>query len=325
MYNFEDIVGNKHVVKNLKTSVDTGKISHAYIINGDEGTGKKLLSKIFAKAILCEGNNSPCDKCASCHSFDNNNNPDVIYVKSDKKTIGVKEVRDQIVDIVDVKPYKYNYKIFIIENADKMSIAAQNAILKTLEEPPRYAVFILTASNIELFLPSILSRCVVVKLRAVNNEQIRDFLIKNKGIDENHAELYAEYSQGIIVNALKISSSSEFINMREDVIKWFTSIKNKSLSSVLLIADEMKIYKDNKEFLDIAYMWYRDILSYKKVKDSNFVIQKDKLSSIIQESEMYKEEEIIKALEAIMSAKIQLSQNGSFQVCMEVMLIKIKG
>ena len=88
----------------------------------------------------------------------------------------------------------------------------------------------------------------------------------------------------------------------------------------------MKIYKDNKELLDIAYMWYRDILSYKKVKEfSNFVIQKDKLSSIIQESEMYKEEEIIKALEAIMSAKIQLSQNGSFQVCMEVMLIKIKG
>lgn len=325
MYTFDDIYGNEQILKNLKSAILNDKISHAYIIAGNEGSGKRLIANTFAKRLECENNDgyNPCCLCMSCKVFDSHNHPDIIYIRAEKnKTLGVNDIRDKILKIVDIKQYKYKYKIFIIENADKMTIQAQNALLKTLEEPPHYAVFILIAENIELFLSTIISRCVVFKIRPLSNKIVIDYL-KNISDDKKN-ELYAEYSQGSIGKALEIKNSENFIQMRENTINWFISIKNLKMIDLFELSKEFEIYKNDLRFLDIAYMLYRDIYVAKTLNDENYIIQKDKKGIIFQQSKYETLKSIAKKINIILNAKIQLSQNANFQLTIEVMLIKLK-
>ncbi|MEI3523193.1 MAG: hypothetical protein V8Q36_03205 [Anaerotignum sp.] len=131
-----------------------GTVSHAYLLTGSSGSGKRLIADTFAKTLQCEaGGTEPCGHCRSCSAFDSGNHPDIVYVRPAKKTLGVDDVREQILEDVSLKQYRYRYKIYIVEQADTMTVQAQNALLKTLEEPPAYAVFLLLAENQTAFLP----------------------------------------------------------------------------------------------------------------------------------------------------------------------------
>ena len=144
MYSFEEIVGHKEIIEGLQQGIKSKKVSHSYIFDGIEGIGKKTLAYAYAKTLQClkEGI-SPCNECISCRSFDSGNHPDVFFIKSEKKNLGVDEIREGILKEMEIKPYKYKYKIFIVENADNMTVQAQNALLKTIEEPPAYGIIIL--------------------------------------------------------------------------------------------------------------------------------------------------------------------------------------
>lgn len=167
MYSFKEIEGNEHIIKSMRRAVKNKMVSHAYIISGAEGSGKKLIASAFAKALLCdERADEPCCKCVSCRTFDGGNNPDMIYVYPKKtKALSVDDVREQITSDVNIKPYNHDYKIYMIPKADTLTVQAQNALLKTLEEPPEYAVFILLAENTAAFLPTVLSRCVLFDIK----------------------------------------------------------------------------------------------------------------------------------------------------------------
>lgn len=325
MYTFEEITGNNQIIKNLQSAILNNKVSHAYIINGGDGMGKKLIAKSFAKTLQCiKGGASACDNCVACKVFDSDNNPDIHYVVPSKtKSIGVDDIREQVGKNIEVKQYKYKYKIFIIDKADTMTVQAQNALLKTLEEPPEYAVFLLLASNVDYFLPTILSRCVVLKLRPLPLASIMNYL-KETGINEEQASVFGEYSQGSIGRAIKISSSDEFAKMREDIISWLISISNKDIVSVMSMAKDFEIYKEKQEMTDIIYMWYRDLLAMKRLDNSKYLIQKDKKNELLKQSERESFEGLSKKIEAVWQAKKQLGQNSNFQLTMEVMLIKLK-
>src|SRR5699024_725727 len=120
----------------------------------------------------------PCGHCRSCSAFDSGNHPDIVYVRPTKKTLGVDDVREQILENVSLKQYRYRYKIYIVEQADTMTVQAQNALLKTLEEPPAYAVFLLLAENQTAFLPTILSRTVTLHIRPLPDTMVADYLEK---------------------------------------------------------------------------------------------------------------------------------------------------
>ena len=160
MMGFNNIIGHEEIIGHLKNAIESGKISHSYIFTGEPGSGKKLLAGTFAATLQCEaGGTEPCQKCDSCKKAMGKNHPDIIMVSHEKPgTITIDEIRDQVINDIDIRPYYSPYKIYIIADADLMTPQAQNALLKTIEEPPEYAVILLLTNNIGGLLPTIQSR-----------------------------------------------------------------------------------------------------------------------------------------------------------------------
>ena len=142
MAGFKDIVGQEKLKEHMQNAIRMDKVSHAYIIQGELGAGKEFIAKIFAKTIQCErSKEEPCEECRSCKQIDSRNHPDVIWVNHEKpNSIGVEDIRSQVNNDMGIKPYYGPKKIYIINECEKMTVQAQNALLKTLEEPPAYGV-----------------------------------------------------------------------------------------------------------------------------------------------------------------------------------------
>lgn len=324
MYSFDDIKGNPQVIDALKTSINNNTVSHAYIFEAPEGMGKLLLAKAFAKALLCINHHS-CDKCNSCISFDSDNNPDIIYVKSDKKSIGVSEIREQVVKNIEIKPFLYEYKVFIIEDAHTLTIQAQNSLLKTLEEPKQYGVFILLSDNLASFLPTILSRCVLYKLKPLDPAIIKKHLTDKDICTPQVSDIVSSYSQGSIGKAVTLANSEEFLPMRESVFSLISKFKELSLIEIYKSIKLFEQYKDNIQlFLDIIYLLFRDAIVFKSLKSADYIVQKDKVNIIKAISSKYTIKQLIKYCEAVFDTKILLMQNANFQMSIEVLLFKLK-
>ena len=171
MSSFKDVVGHKNIIKYIQNAVTADAVSHAYILNGERGSGKKLLANLFAMSLQCQNRDEDgdaCGKCQSCRQALGGNQPDIIRVTHEKpNTISVDDIRVQVNDDIVIRPYSSKYKIYIIADADLMSVQAQNALLKTIEEPPQYAVIMLLTENADTLLPTIRSRCVMMKLRNI--------------------------------------------------------------------------------------------------------------------------------------------------------------
>lgn len=327
MPDFKDITGHERIIKSLKESIKSNMVSHAYIFCGLKGSGKKLIANAFAKVLNCQNiqNEESCGKCHSCIQFESRNNPDVFYVKATKtKSISVDDIREQIVEKVKTKPYSYKYKIFIIDKADTLTVQAQNALLKTLEEPPEYVVIMLLTQNIESFLPTVLSRCVVMKLRPISADKIKEYIMSFKGLNETSARFYSQYCGGSIGEALRLSEDEEFYAMRQDVIDCLNKLDSLDTASVMLMAKDIEKYKQYPELFDIMYMFYRDVLCYKILKDENRIIEKDKTEDIKRQAKILDEKVISRRLEAVINVKKQLKQNTPFQLSVEVLFMNMK-
>lgn len=327
MYSFESIVGNKNIIKNLQISILNNKVTHAYILDGQAGIGKKLIANTFAKTLQCEkSEEKPCQVCHSCKSYENNNHPDVFFVKSQNaKSIGVDDIREKVNTKVEIRPYKHKYSVFIIEDADTMTVQAQNALLKTIEEPPSYAVFILLSTNYNSFLETILSRCVLLKVKPLLLEEVTKYLIENENLSKEKADFFSVFAEGNIGRAKMICNDTGFIEMRNEIISILVSLSKKNLVDIFLIVKEITKYKDNiQDVLDILYLWYRDVLVLKETLDLKFVIQKENIGDIQKEVLEYSSESLYNKLSAIWNAKISIKQNSNFQLTLEVMFLNIK-
>ena len=144
MVSFNNIIGHEEIIRHLQNAMKTGKVSHSYIFTGRPGSGKKLLATTYAMTLQCEaGGTEPCQKCDSCKKALGKNHPDIIMVNHEKPgTISIDEIREQVIHDVAIKPYSSPHKVYIIPDAEMMTVQAQNALLKTIEEPPQYAVFL---------------------------------------------------------------------------------------------------------------------------------------------------------------------------------------
>ena len=184
-----EILGHEEIKEILRKAIRNNRISHAYILSGERGMGKKTIARAFAMTLLCERSSTePCMECHSCRQFLSDNHPDVIWVSHEKPaTIGVDDIRTQINDTITIRPYESKYKIYLVDEAEKMTVQAQNALLKTIEEPPAYAILMLLTTNEELFLPTILSRCVKLKLKPLTDDTVIHYLTEKKGISEEEA------------------------------------------------------------------------------------------------------------------------------------------
>ena len=194
---FHDICGNESLISHLQTALRLKSISHAYILNGEDGSGKRLIATAFTAALECSlGGDEPCGHCSSCMQMISGNHPDVSFITHEKSVISVDDIREQLNQLVLIKPYSSAYKVFIIDEAEKMNDQAQNALLKTLEEPPEYAVIFLLTNNENSLLETIRSRCVKLDTRPLPKEQIRAYLMEHLSLPDYQADLAATFSCG---------------------------------------------------------------------------------------------------------------------------------
>lgn len=326
MLNFNNIIGHEQIKEHLQNAIRMNKVSHAYIFNGEKGSGKKLLADVFAKTLQCESKESiPCDKCKSCMQMDSANQPDVIYVTHEKVSIGVDDVRIQVNNDIDIKPYSSPYKIYIIDEADKMTEQAQNAILKTIEEPPIYAVIILLTNNINNLLPTIKSRCVILNLKTVNTDTIKKYLMNNLSIPDYAAELSAAFSQGNVGRAIRYASSDEFLELKNNVLHLLKYIDDMEICE---ISEAIKHFSENKleinDTIDMMMLWYRDVLMLKVTRNPNLLLYKDEYKYISKQASKRDYEGIENIINAMQKAKIRLDANVNFDITMELMLLTLK-
>lgn len=327
MGGFKDVVGHRDIIQYIKDAVGQNKVSHAYILNGQRGSGKKLLAKLFAMTLQCEsGGSEPCGECRSCIQTNNGNQPDIITVKHEKPaSISVDDVRTQINGDIMIKPYSSPYKIYIVPEADLMTVQAQNAILKTIEEPPEYAVIFLLTENADSLLPTIRSRCVMLKLRNIKDKLVKKYLMEQMQVPDYQADLCAAFAQGNIGRAIMLAKSEHFNEIKEDAIQLMKYIDEMELSEIVAAIKEINKYKlEVTDYLDIMTIWYRDVLLYKATKDVGGLVFGDQLKFIKQKASKSSYEGLETILESIEKAKVRIKANVNFDLLMELLLLTIK-
>lgn len=327
MLELKEILGHEPIKEHFFNAVLTGNISHAYILSGEAGMGKKSLANAFALALLCEkGQADPCRQCHACKQVMSGNHPDLIYVTHEKPaSIGVDDVRRQINDTIQVKPYSSAHKIYIVDEAEKMTVQAQNALLKTIEEPPAYAVILLLTTNAEAFLPTILSRCVQLKLKPLKDGEVKDYLVSRMGVEMSQAEIYTAFARGNLGKAIHLADSEDFRHLYGELLDLLKNLKKSDISELLERIRKMKEDKlDIHQCLDFMQMWYRDVLMYKTTKDINLLIFKDEFSTVNAMSTVSGYEGLERILTAIDKARIRLDANVNMELVMELLLLTMK-
>lgn len=327
MPNFKDIYGQKQIVDHFQNALESGKISHAYIINGERSSGKEFIAKIFAMALQCEQEGTePCNECHSCKQALSGNHPDIIKVTHEKPaTVGVEDIRNGVNNDVAIKPYSSKWKIYIINEAEKMTVQAQNALLKTLEEPPAYAVILLLTSNPEALLSTIQSRCVVLNMKPVSDDIVKDYLMRELHIPDYKADVCTAFARGNLGKAKALAASEEFDNIKTEAVSLLKYIRDMEITDIMSAIKKINDYKiDINDYLDILSVWYRDVLLFKATNDVNHLIFKDEIQYIKKVSNQSAYEGIEIILDALEKAKARLRANVNFELTMELLLLTIK-
>lgn len=327
MANFTDIIGQEQIKEHLRNAISTGKVSHAYIINGERNSGKEFIARVFAMALQCEkGEIEPCGECHSCKQALSRNHPDIIYVSHEKPgTIGVEDIRTQINADIAVKPYSSPHKIYIMNEGEQMTVQAQNALLKTLEEPPEYAVILILTTQVEALLPTILSRCVVLNMKPVSDVLVKKYLMEDLGVPDYKANICVAFARGNIGKAKLLASSEEFEKVKDEAITLVKYINDMEINEIVKAIKKISEYKfDVNDYLDILSVWYRDVLLFKATKDVNSLIFKEEIQQIMRMSDRSTYEGIETIVNALQQAKKRLDANVNFDLTMELLLLTIK-
>ena len=324
---FADIIGQEQIKEHLQNALSTGKISHAYIISGERNSGKEFIAKIFAAALQCEKQGTdPCGECHSCKQAGSGNHPDIIHVTHEKpNTIGVEDIRRQINQDVGIKPYSSPRKVYIINEGEKMTPQAQNALLKTLEEPPEYAVILILTTNVDALLPTVLSRCVVMHMKPVQDAKVKKFLMEELQIPDYKANICVAFARGNIGKAKLLASSEEFEKVKEEAITLVKYINDMEITEIVKAITKISEYKlEINDYLDILSVWYRDVLLFKATKDANSLVFRDELQYIRKTADRSTYEGIEKIVNALQQAKRRLDANVNFDLTMELLLLTIQ-
>ena len=326
MIRFNEVVGHKDVVGYFQTAIKSGKISHAYILNGEKGSGKHVLARTFAAALNCEGEERPCGECHSCRQAESKNHPDIVEVTHDKpNSIGVEDIRTQLVDDVTIRPYSSPYKVYIVSDAEKMTPQAQNALLKTIEEPPKYVVILLLTTNASALLPTILSRCVMLNTKPIPDAEVREYLMEHVQIPDYQADVCAAFAQGNVGKAIQLASSEDFNDLKASALQLIKRLKDIDLYEMGEAVKQIGEYKLSiNDYFDLMMIWYRDVLLFKATGDVNSLIFKDEVYDIKRQAEKSSYNGIEEILEALRKAQVRLNANVNFDLVIELLLLTIK-
>ena len=326
MAGFDSIIGQEQIRSHMEKAIKDGHVSHAYIIHGERSSGKEYIANLFARALQCTGEgDKPCGLCQSCMQAAGDNQPDIIHVSHEKPgSIGVDDVRVQINNDMVIKPYSSKWKIYICNEAEKMTPQAQNALLKTLEEPPAYGIIILLTTSMEALLPTIQSRCITLNMKPVNDAQMRAYLTGELGMTSDKADLCIAFARGNVGKAKLLACSEEFENIRNEALSLLRNIREMEIVEVAEAIRQIGEYKlDTADYLDIIAVWYRDVLLFKATKDANGLIFHDEIQYITKVADRSTYEGIETIIDALDHAKRRIKANVNFDLTMELLMLTI--
>ena len=321
------VLGNRKNLEYLGDAAKHGRLSHAYLITGDKGMGKKTFAYNAARAVLCERLGSfegfmPCGGCSACKRSLSWNHPDIIRITHEKKnTLSVDEIRNGIVGDILIKPYYGPYKIYIIEDACLMQAQAQNALLKTIEEPPAYAVIFLLADNARLLLDTIRSRCVRLDMEPLEGPLIEAEL-KARGADGTAAREAAACAAGNLGTALRFLEDDDFPELVRRIADVLCAIKDTDAAGLFDIAAELAA-QDAQDAADTVEKWFRDVLVIKAAKGQKlyFPGYRDVLS---KQAERISYENLNNIFNETQEAQSRLRFNVNAAAVWETLLLRIR-
>lgn len=327
MAGFSEILGHEQIIEHLQNAIKLQKVSHAYILDGEEGAGKKMLARAFAQTLQCErAGIEPCGECHSCRQAESGNQPDIIEVTHEKPaSIGVEDIRGQLCGDIQIKPYSSPYKIYIVDEAEKMTVQAQNALLKTIEEPPAYGIILLLTTNAGAFLPTILSRCVTLKLRPVKNELIKPYLMETYHVPDYQAEVCTAFARGNVGKAKRLAQSEQFSELKNHLIHLLRHLREMEIYELTEAVRSASEYKtDIDDYLDLMALWFRDVLLFKATRQIDGLVFTEEVRDISAQAQKSSYEGLERILKALEKAKVRLKANVNFELTMELLMLTIK-
>lgn len=320
---FKDIKGQAQAIKILQKEITTSSISGAYLFTGPAGVGKTLTALTFAKALNCKKEKmDSCDECSSCQKIEHHNHPDVRIIAPENGSIKIEQIRDLKREI-SYKLYEGRKKVWIIDEADKFGLAAANSILKILEEPPPQTVLILTSQTKEGLLPTILSRCEIIRFFPLPLQEIEKIIAQQLPQDSDKIHILAKLAQGSVKEALHLIKEENTLKIREELLNalW----KNMNLEEIFKLAAQWANCKEKElqRFFDMILFWFRDILILGQGGEK-WLINYDKVEELAREKDKYSVKEIKKIMETIEKARYYLRSNVNQKLVLESLWLNLK-
>ncbi len=322
---FPHILGQENAISILRSAIQHCRIPHAYLFSGYEGVGKKFTAVTLAKALNCrEIEDDSCDQCVSCHKIDDRNHPDVRIIEPDGQFIKIDQIRTLQKDI-GYRPYEGKKKVYIIDHAETLRPEAANALLKTLEEPSSDSLLILVTANVYALLPTVISRCQLVRFISLGVQKLATLLVQEKHIPPEQARLIASLSEGCPGRAFSMNTTE--ILVKRDFVEQLFNTLSSGLQDVRVLFTYAELLLEKKteiqEFLDIMLVWYRDMYILQEQGDTSLIANSDAVARLEHAAEKLSARQIQRLFDIVYQAKLDILRNANLQLTLEVMLISL--
>ena len=326
---FQDILGNELIKDQLKTAIRTRRLQHAYLLTGEKGMGKKSLTEAFLLSLFCTSPGEdlePCLSCPSCKKVLSGNHPDITWVTHEKPaSISVDEIRTEITDTVDIRPYEGGYRDYVIPEAEKMTVQAQNALLKTLEEPPEYVIIFLLANDEKALLETVRSRVVKEKMKPLTDSVIFGWLKENMRAEDEKAGICVAFARGNLGRAKELYGSETFSEWYQRIMKIVRGIRNMSNADMLVeIGKLKKECPDLMEALDLLELWYRDLIMFMITRDLNGLVFAGEQKTLMEMASVSSYTKVQEIMESIETCRKRLQANVNPDLSLELLLLSMK-
>ncbi len=318
---FDSITGHKQQKNILLRAIKSQRVAHAYLFEGPDGIGKRLMALAFASFLLCE-NGTSCGKCSACLKVDHSNHPDIHFLNAEGSALKIEQVR-LLQQQLSLRPLEGNYKICLIDGAEHFTRGAANALLKTLEEPQPGTVIILLTNHPEKLLPTIRSRCQKLPFAPLPKQQMATILAQKLDLNDTEATVLAALSEGSFKKALG-PNRELFLEKRCKLIQSLSALSSGSTIPIFSFAETLEAEKESlPDILDIFQAFYRDLLLLKHSQPEEKLVNLDLLDILHREDRSTTTASVLLKLNALESVRFHLQRNVNCRLALEVMLMRI--
>lgn len=320
---FASIIGHDRQKDLLRRALASDRLPHAYLFEGPAGVGKRLMALALARAIFCERGNG-CGDCAACRKVDHHNHPDLHFVQADGSSIKIEQIRAMQKEL-SYRPLEAPKKICVIDDAEKLNLAAGNALLKTLEEPTANTLIVLLSAHPDALLVTIRSRCQRLPFARIERKRLMEVLCEQLAIDETEAHVLTSLANGSFKKALG-KDRDLYIEGRRELLKALTALSSGSVLPLFNLAEKLAQDKETlPEVLEIFQAFYRDLLLYRHGRPESELVNIDLMEKIHRVASSESTPSLLGKLSALDQTRRQLARNVNRQLAVEVLLMRLAG